>query len=158
MKPRRAALFVGSAALVALLAVGALNLLRPSDAPAQEEANRISSELRCPTCQALSVADSSSTAARQIRDQIGQMLAEGRTPAEVKQHFVDRYGEWILLAPSSPLPWLLPPAAVAVGGAALTFWLVRRRRPDAPRSSQERSAPAGPYRDRIREEVEALDA
>ena len=144
MTPRRVALVVGLAAVAALLAVGALNLLRPAATSTAEQADRIAAELRCPTCQALSVADSSSTAARQIREQIGEMLAQGRTPDEVKQHFVDRYGEWILLAPSSPLPWLLPPVAVAVGGAALTVWLARRRGPDARAGTARRETPAGP--------------
>jgi cytochrome c-type biogenesis protein CcmH len=144
--------------MAALLALGALALveaLGPAPLPTQaEQAARIAAELRCPDCQALSVAESQTAAAGAIRRQIGELLAAGRTPEQVRQHFVDRYGEWILLAPTSPLVWLLPAAAVLLGIGLLAWWLRRGGSvlPTAP-------PPTGSaLRERIRDEVEQLDA
>ena len=168
---RGLALPVGGAALVAVLAIGAVAMLRPA-APltAAEQADAIAAELRCPTCESLSVADSPSAPAAEIRRQIAVLLAEGRTAAEVKRHFVDRYGEWILLAPSAPLAWLVPPLVIAVGGMALVVWLRRNapsraEPPDGPThadatGTDPATSPSVParYRDRVREELEAMDA
>ena len=50
---------------------------------------------------------------------------------EVRQHFVDRYGQWILLQPADPLIWLLPLAVVAIGVAVFAWWLLARRSGEA---------------------------
>ena len=110
----------GAAVLVATLLPGA----PPS---AEEQAHEIASQLRCPDCQALSVAESHTAAADAIRAEVAGQLAAGRSADQIKQHFVDRYGRWILLTPGSPLPWLLPFGVLAAGLGALAWWLSRRR-------------------------------
>lgn len=153
---RGLALPVALAALLALGALVAVEVLRPDAEPTQaEQAQRIAAELRCPDCQALSVAESQTAAAAAIRRQIVELLAAGQTSDQVRAHFVARYGEWILLAPTSPVAWWLPPVVVLVGIGLLGWWLVGRRSATEP-------PPASPggagMRDRIREEVEKLDA
>lgn len=142
------------AAAVALAAVLALGGLRPTATDRAEQARAIAAELRCPDCQALSVADSPTEAAAEIRRQIDEMLAAGRTSDEVRAHFVDRYGEWILLSPSAPVAWLVPPLALVAGAGLVAAWLLRRRGVSSP------VAPAAPDADvrRVREEADALDA
>jgi cytochrome c-type biogenesis protein CcmH/NrfF len=55
---RSLALPVAGAALLALAAVAALQLLAPRDPPtAAEQAQAIAAELRCPDCKAQSVAE-----------------------------------------------------------------------------------------------------
>ena len=152
---KRLAFPLAAGALLALGAVIALTLIRPA-APASraEIARQIAADLRCPDCQGLSVADSSSGSAVEIRRQIEAQLAAGRDPAEVRQSFVDRYGEWILLRPTAWLAWLLPFAVVVFGAALLGLWLMRRDRgADTPRRRLTAAEQA-----RIREEAEALDA
>lgn len=139
-------------ALVGLMAVLAM---RPGvEATPSERADALARELRCPDCQGLSVADSPTRSAQEIRRQIDGMVADGATAEEVRAHFVARYGEWILLAPRSVLYWLAPLAVLLAGILALAMLLVRRRRTGvaraAPVSSEERR--------RLRDEVEALDA
>ena len=152
---RRYALPIAMAALLALAALFLVDALGPAAPLTQaEQAAQIAGELRCPDCQSLSVAESQTAAAAAIRRQIVALLEAGQTPAQVRQHFVDRYGEWILQAPSSPLVWLLPATAVLLGTGLLAWWLRRGRWAAAP-STQ---AASGPTRDRIREEVEQLDA
>jgi cytochrome c-type biogenesis protein CcmH len=152
---RRLALPIAVAALLALGALVLFDALGPAPASTRaEQAAQIAGELRCPDCQSLSVAESQTAAAAAIRRQIVALLDAGQTPEQVRQHFVDRYGEWILQAPRSPLVWLLPGAAVLLGIGILAWWLRRGGAAQVPAAP-----PAGdPIRDRIRDEVEQLDA
>jgi cytochrome c-type biogenesis protein CcmH len=152
---RRLALPLAVAALLALGGLVALELLRPATAstPA-EQARQIAGELRCPDCQALSVAESQTAAAAAIRRQIAEQLAAGQTPAQVRAYFVARYGDWILLEPSSPFAWWIPPAAILIGIGFFAWWLRRGRGEIAP----IHPAPSHGAQDQIREEVEQLDA
>ena len=152
---RRVALLIAVAALLALGGLVALELLRPAGEPTPaEQARQIAGELRCPDCQALSVAESQTAAAAAIRRQIVEQLAAGQAPAQVRAYFVARYGDWILLEPSSPFAWWAPPAVVLLGIGAFALWL-RRGRGEVPPIE---TAPNPGAQDRIREEVEQLDA
>ena len=107
--------------VVALLAiVGALGWsVRPHEATAAERVDRITSELRCVTCQGLSVKDSPAESARQMRDLVVQRVAEGRTDDQIRDEFRASYGDWVLLSPPvaswTGLIWLVPLIAVAAG-------------------------------------------
>lgn len=97
-----------------------------------DRADALAQQLRCPVCQGESVADSPSATATEIRDQIEQMVSAGRSDGEILDHYVDRYGRWVLLDPPARGDtlwlWILP-AAVAAAGFGV---LVGRRRRDAP--------------------------
>lgn len=150
---------VAAAALLALGALVALDVMRPAVPPTRaEQAQQIAAGLRCPDCQSLSVAESHTAAAGAIREQIGDLLAQGLSAAEVRQHFVDRYGEWILLAPASAFAWWLPVAVVLAGALAMAGWLVagNRRRDRAP--ADDDPAGVSVERQRIRDEIEQFDA
>ena len=146
---------VALGALVALLAFAAVAVLRPGPAltPA-ERADALAAELRCPDCQGLAVADSPTASAQEIRRQVHELIAGGATDAEVRAHFVARYGEWILLAPSAPIVWLLPFAVVLAAAIGLVVWLVRRR----PTTGASARSMTDAERRRLHDEVEALDA
>jgi cytochrome c-type biogenesis protein CcmH len=152
---RRLTLPVAVAALLALGALVVLELIRPATPPTQaEQARRIADELRCPDCQALSVAESETAAAAAIRRQIVEQLAAGQSPEQIRAYFVARYGEWILLAPPSPFAWWIPVAAIVVGIGVLAWWLRRGRVATAPKMPP----PERIVRDQLRDEVEQLDA
>jgi cytochrome c-type biogenesis protein CcmH len=128
---RRVLAWGGLAALV----VGALVWAAwPSSGPptAGQRAHELATELRCPDCQALSVADSPSSSARAIRTDLEHRTAAGQSDAHIRQVYVNRYGASILLKPSSSglgiLVWGLPVVAVAVGAAGLALALARWRR------------------------------
>jgi cytochrome c-type biogenesis protein CcmH len=139
---------LAAGALVALLAFGAR--AEPSTA---ERADALAAELRCPDCQGLSVADSPTSSAREIRRQIEDLVADGATDDEVRAHFVARYGEWIRLAPSGAMPWLIPFGVLAAGVLALGAWLLRR-----PGGVPAADRPTEAQRHAVRDEAEALDA
>jgi cytochrome c-type biogenesis protein CcmH len=91
--------------------------------------HEVAAQLRCVVCQNLSVADSPSEMANQMRSIVRERLAAGESPEQVVQYFVERYGEWILLAPPrrgfTLLVWLFP--VVAVGGGLVVAGLLLRR-------------------------------
>ncbi len=113
---------------------------RPGQDEALEERMReVARELRCPVCQNLSVADSPSELAQEMRGVIRERLRAGQTPEEIKAYFVAKYGDWILLSPRPGgigwLVWVGPFAGAAAGllvaGFAIRRWS-RRRRDAAP--------------------------
>ncbi|HET9541366.1 MAG TPA: cytochrome c-type biogenesis protein CcmH, partial [Candidatus Limnocylindria bacterium] len=88
---RRSLLVLAGAGLLALGLAVAVTLLQPAPAlTPDEQAQRLAAELRCPDCQALSVAESHTASADAIRAEIAEQLAAGRSVDEVRQHFVDR--------------------------------------------------------------------
>lgn len=118
-------------AVVVVLGASLLTLGRGSGSPAtvEERAEEIASGLRCPVCQNLSVADSDSRLALEMREDILRRLREGQGPNEIRRYFVGRYGEWILLSPSIDglglFLWVAP-AALALGGLLLLAGLRSR--------------------------------
>ena len=105
----------------------------------EQEVYEVAAQLRCVVCQTLSVADSPSEMASQMRGIVRERLAAGETPAQVRQYFVERYGDWILLAPPrrgfTLLVWLAPLVAVLAGivivAIRVSGW-TRARRPAPP--------------------------
>ncbi len=156
MSPRRP-IRLGAVALLVLGAVG----LALAAAPVNEDTVReIGAELRCVVCQNLSVADSPSETANQMRVIIRERLAAGESPAQVKAYFVEKYGLWILLSPPKEgfnlLVWVVPFIGLGLG-LALVAVAVRRwsRRPPAGQAAAPEIDAA--TRERIRREMADLD-
>jgi cytochrome c-type biogenesis protein CcmH len=122
-----------------------------------QQVHEVAEQLRCVVCQNLSVADSPSEMAAQMRGIVRERLEAGESPEQVRQYFVERYGEWILLSPRREgfnlLVWWMPIAAVAVGFVSVGLLLRRWTR--------RRAAVAGPppvaaaMSERIRRELES---
>jgi len=127
-------------ALLLLLGAWPAAAQQPSRPVDDLQVYEIASELRCVVCQNLSVADSPSEMANQMRAIVRERLAAGETPAQVRQYFVERYGDWILLAPPrrgfTLVVWLAPLVAVLVGLAVVALlvrrWTGRRRATPPP--------------------------
>ncbi|MCZ7530293.1 MAG: cytochrome c-type biogenesis protein CcmH [Acidimicrobiia bacterium] len=119
-------------ALIAAVAVGlAANPGSRDDSP-DARLESLTRELRCPTCQGLSVADSPSSTARAIVDDVRRRIEAGETDGEIRDAYVETWGEWILLEPQnsgvSLLVWLLPIAGLVLGVGVLVVALTRWRR------------------------------
>jgi cytochrome c-type biogenesis protein CcmH len=99
-----------------------------SHVSAAQRAQAIEAQVRCPSCEDLSVLDSSASAAVAVRREIARAVAAGHSDQQIDNSLVARYGPTILLRPSThgltALVWIVP----AVGGAAalaavgLLFW------------------------------------
>ncbi len=120
-------------ALVVVVAALVVVAARGSDGPPtlQERVHQIAEGLRCPVCQNLSVADSPSDLAQQMRDDIELRLRRGQTERQIDAFFTAKYGRWILLSPEAGgiglFAWFAPVLAVAAG-AGLAWTIVRRKR------------------------------
>jgi cytochrome c-type biogenesis protein CcmH len=118
-----------------------------------ETENRIRSlegKLRCLVCQNQSLADSNAELAQDLRRQLREQVAAGRSDAEITDYLVQRYGDFVLYEPpfkaSTALLWIGPFALLAGALAALVAILRRRRR--APQE-----AALGPEERRLVERV-----
>jgi len=127
-RPRASALALLAAAVLAATAlVLALGAERPRTL--QQRADAVAESLACPVCQNLSVADSTSRVAGEMRRSIVAQLRRGRSPDQIRARFVAAYGDWILLSPASRglgiLAWAVPAAAI-LGGAAIAAGAIQR--------------------------------
>jgi len=158
MTAGRLAILLSAIALLA--AVGWA--VRPQPVTDAQRVGRIAADLRCPVCQGLSVQDSPSETAREMRDLVAQRVAEGRSDEEIRAEFRRGYGDWVFLTPPlagpSGLVWLVPLLLLAGGGAAA---LGRLRRSPPPAGSP-RAGPdpqkAGTARTDGVDAVEAVEA
>jgi cytochrome c-type biogenesis protein CcmH/NrfF len=148
-----------SGALLVLLSLLPLSLqAKPVDQEAQ--VRDIVQQLRCPVCQGLSVADSPSELAHEMRNLVREQLQQGKTPAEVLDYFVQRYGEWILLAPPKRgfniVIWVLPFVLLPVGAMAVYLgarrWVRRGPALELPSPTLE-----PPYAERLKRELDSYE-
>lgn len=100
-----------------------------ADPELEARATRLAAELRCPVCQGLSIQDSPSPLALQMKDLIRTQVGEGRSDEEIRGYFVSRYGQWVLLEPQprgfNLLVYVLPALAL-VSGLILLLLAIRR--------------------------------
>ena len=84
-----------------------------------QRTNEVASMLRCPVCQGMSVADSPSTVALDMKAQVRELLARGYTEEQILSYFERSYGEFVLLKPKfrgvNALVWVLPLLALLIG-------------------------------------------
>jgi len=124
-------------------------------APDLEERTRaIASELRCVVCQNLSVADSPSEMAQQMRAIVREQVQAGKTAEQIQDFFVSKYGEWVLLKPKttgiSALLWILPYVVLVIGVIAALLFV--RRIAARKKLAKEATVPV-PISDQTRSEL-----
>lgn len=116
--------------LMAVVAVTALVIGATDDNAPESNAERsasIAATIACPECDGQPVSDSNATIAEVIRAEIKQQVDQGLTDSEIRQVYVDRYGEWVDLTPSrsglTGVVWIAPFLVIgaAVGALALAF-------------------------------------
>ncbi|MFT4180279.1 MAG: cytochrome c-type biogenesis protein CcmH [Thermomonas sp.] len=104
------------------------------DAAEEARFHALAAQLRCVMCQNQSLADSNALIALQLRREVLGLMREGRSDAQVKEHLVQRYGEFVLYKPkleaATVLLWL-GPALLLLVGAGVVVAIVRRRKPEA---------------------------
>ena len=119
--------------LLPLLVLGVALLIGSGafDSSSQTVAQRaavIETNVRCPACTDLSVAQSNSTTAIAVRHQIESMVAAGSSTTDIERTLVSEYGQTILLTPPDsggiPLIWVIPLVlgVGAVFAVAVLFW------------------------------------
>ena len=124
--------------------------------------------LRCPVCQGLSISDSPSPMARNMRVQVRDLLAAGYDQEQILSYFESSYGEFVRLQPPlrgvNWLVWLAPVAGLGIGCllVAATISRLRKRGVSSPERdpgslSAEEQARLAPYLLTVRSLVSESD-
>ena len=119
---------------------------------------KLSNELRCPTCQGLSVKDSEAGFSNSIKDKIRELMKHKKSDKEIREYFIERYGEWILRAPPKQgfnlVLWILPGAGIVIG----LLWVVFRSKSWVTNSQHEELAQLTPEEEqKLKEDLRRFD-
>jgi cytochrome c-type biogenesis protein CcmH len=140
--------------VAALLAAAPLLACAKDAAPTEQDpvaarrAVQLSEQLRCLVCQNQSIAESNADLAVDLRRQINEQIAAGRTDGEIVDFMVQRYGDFVLYRPpfkaATLLLWLGPALLLLAGLWALARVLRSRNRAadERPLSDEERARAA----------------
>src|SRR5262249_59145714 len=79
----------------------------PLEPALEARVQKLGKQLRCATCQGLSIADSPASMARAQLDKVREMVSAGKNDEEIRAYFVARYGEGILFSPKPAGLYLL---------------------------------------------------
>lgn len=110
------------AVVVALILQATAAVDQPLPDPAQEaRAQSLMRELRCTVCENEPVSQSTADMAVDARRKIRQLVGEGQSDGQVRDFFVERYGDYVSFRPSNLLLWLFPFALLVGAGAWLAF-------------------------------------
>lgn len=126
-----------------LLLLIAFAVTPADEATREQQAQEIGRQLRCPVCQGMPISESPATMAQNMMARVRELLAEGKPPAEVTDYFVQRYGDWVLLKPSTQgfnlWVWILPPVVLVLAGLGVAMHLRR----DVQHVAKQTASPNG---------------
>ncbi len=114
--PERLARWVPLALIALLLTVVVIGL-GTSRPPTSNRAEALEQRLRCPVCKSVSIAESPSETASQMRRIVVAQVKAGRSDEEVITYFENRYGPWVLQDPPARGQTLWLWVLVALGAA-----------------------------------------
>jgi cytochrome c-type biogenesis protein CcmH len=122
--------------LAAMLTLFGFHALAIDKAPAFEDPaqqaryERLTRELRCLQCRSETIADSNAQLAADLRRQLRELMAAGKSDQEIMQYMTDRYGDYVLYKPPvAPRTWLLwaAPALLVIGGGIVAAIVISRK-------------------------------
>jgi len=128
------------ALLLVLLSTGSLG-----DEALERRVTGLAHELRCLVCQNQTIADSNAPLAVDLRNQIREQLAAGKSDGDVIDFMVARYGDFVLYRPPLKATTILlwtGPFLFMVLGLFFLFRFLRRRQVPAPQLSEAERARA----------------
>lgn len=122
-----------SAALLALFCLQAVAIDKApafEDPAMQARYEHLARELRCLVCRSETIADSNAQLAVDLRRQLRELMAAGRSDEEILQYMTDRYGDYVLykppVVPRTLLLWAAPVLLVLGGGIAAAVVIARK--------------------------------
>jgi cytochrome c-type biogenesis protein CcmH len=96
----------------------------------QARYEHLARELRCLQCRSESIADSNAQLATDLRRQLRELIAAGKSDQQILQYMTDRYGDYVLYKPPvAPRTWLLwaAPALLVIGGGIVAVIVISRK-------------------------------
>jgi cytochrome c-type biogenesis protein CcmH len=119
--------------------------VRAQDPALERRVSHLAHELRCLVCQNQSLAESNAPLAQDLRNQIREQIAAGKSDQDVVDFMVQRYGDFVLYRPpfkaSTFFLWA-GPFLFLVLGLFFLFRLLRNRRVPAPQLTDAERARA----------------
>ena len=113
----------------------------------QKRAVELSEHLRCLVCQNQTIADSNADLAQDLRRQVREQIAQGRSDSEIIGFMVQRYGDFVLYKPpvkvTTLVLWFGPALLLLVGIVMLIVNLRKRKRAHPPALNDDERARAG---------------
>lgn len=100
------------------------------DEAQQARYERLSRELRCLQCRSETIADSNASLARDLRRQLRELMAAGKSDEEITQYMTERYSDYVLYKPPLTARTLLlwsAPILLVLGGATLAIVVILRK-------------------------------
>jgi cytochrome c-type biogenesis protein CcmH len=92
----------------------------------------LAENLRCLVCQNESLASSHAELAEDLRREVREQMAQGKSDQEIIDYLVARYGDFVLYKPPvksyTVLLWFGPFAMLLIGAGVLVFQLRKRRK------------------------------
>jgi cytochrome c-type biogenesis protein CcmH len=120
-----------------------------NDPVAQKRAMELAAKLRCLVCQNQSIAESDAELAVDLRQQVREQIAAGKSDGQIIAFMTDRYGDFVLYEPpmksTTLLLWVGPLLLLVAGVVAMIFLLRGRGRTAAetePLTEAERTQAA----------------
>ncbi len=122
--------------LAAILTLFGLQAFAIDKAPAfqdpvqQTRYERLARELRCLRVPQRDHRRFQRTARSDLRRQLRELMAAGKSDKEIMQYMTDRYGDYVLYKPPvTPRTWLLwaAPALLVLGGGIVAFIVISRK-------------------------------
>lgn len=123
--------------LLALACAGIAHVAIAASAPLATDPAReaqvmhIAEKLRCLVCQNQSIAESSADLANDLKREVREQLAAGKSEQDILDFMVERYGDFVLYEPpvrnSTLLLWGGPLTLLVAAGAGFAWTLKRRR-------------------------------
>ena len=135
-------------ALLSLVAVALLVVAcqgSKAELSLEERAQALNKELMCPVCPSETIDQSQVELGKQMRAIVREKLADGESEQEIKDFFVDRYGDSVLAAPPARgfnvVAWVVAGLALPIAAAALVLALrvMRRRGETVPEHAQPKA-------------------
>lgn len=123
--------FVCTLMLVLCLPALAIDAAPAFDDPAlQARYERLGRELRCLQCRSETIADSNASLAVDLRRQLRELIAAGKSDDEIMQYMTDRYSDYVLYRPPLTARTILlwaAPALLVLGGIGAAVVVISRK-------------------------------
>ena len=139
----------------------------PQPTPSDNEVNRLAKEMYCPVCENIPLDVCPTQACQEWRALIRLRLSQGWSDEQIKEYFVQQYGDRVLAEPPARglnlLVYILPVVAFLIGAGIVVRVITSMRRntqpvtaSDTPPAAQKPSGAAAsddPYLAQIEEEL-----
>ena len=148
--------------LIGLIALCQVEVVNAQEIPTDDQVNAIAKQLYCPVCENIPLDVCPTQACAQWRELIREKLSAGWTEDEIKNYFVDQYGDRVMAEPPPRgfnwLAYIVPLLVFIIGIILLyrAFQIWRSPEPEeTPKKNSKKSADKATdeYINRIEEEL-----